>query len=172
MLEQPHRLTLNELINHVTQDRAHSVKPLVRLTDVAQAHLVEQNFLHDKDGDRLAQLGARFHDSEAEGNDFRREEEVDDVRIVVLFHKRSDDAQGGQTEVFEGTGFRRRVEEGVEEEGDMGREEERASVVVGGDALEEGEGVANSVRGVRGEGGWGEEGVDGNDFLEESGHDA
>ena len=47
----------------------------------------------------------------------------------------------------------------------MRLQEEGARVRVGGDALEEGEGVADAVGGVGGEGGRGEERVDGEDFL-------
>lgn len=51
----------------------------------------------------------------------------------------------------------------------MGGEEEAAGFWVGGDALEEGEGVADAVGGVGGKGGGGEGAVDAADLLEEGG---
>lgn len=165
-------MRLDELLDHVREDRPDGVEPLVRLADVAESYLVEEDLLDDEDGDRFRQLRTRLHDPKAEGDDFGREEEVDDVAVIVLLDEGSDDAEGGEAEVLERTSLGSRVEEGVEEEGDVGAEEEGAGVVVRGDALEEGEGVADAVRGVGGEGRRGEERVDGNDFLEKSRHDA
>ena len=54
----------------------------------------------------------------------------------------------------------------------MGTEEEGSGVLVRGDALEQGQGVANAVRGVGRQSRRGEEGIDGNNFLEKSGHGA
>ena len=88
-----------------------------------------------------------------------------------MFYECSDDAEGGEAEVFEGTGFRSGVKEGVEEEGNVGGEEEGTGVVVGSDALEEGEGVADSIRGVGGEGRRREKWVDGDYLLQQRRHD-
>ena len=54
----------------------------------------------------------------------------------------------------------------------MGTEEEGSGVLVRGDALEQGQGVANAVRGVGRQSRRGEEGIDGNNLLEKSGHGA
>lgn len=90
VLEQPNRLTLNELADHVAEDSPNGVKALVRLADVGQAKVVEQDLLDDKDSDRLGELRSRLHDAQAEGDDLGRQEEVDDRRVVVLL------VQGGQ----------------------------------------------------------------------------
>ena len=37
----------------------------------SRARLVQQNFLEDESGDCFAEFRARFHDTEAQGNDFR-----------------------------------------------------------------------------------------------------
>lgn len=84
MLEQPHCLRLHELVDHVAQDGADGVEPLVGVADVRQAGLVEEDLLHNEDGDRLGELRARLHDAQAEGYDLGREEEVDDGIVVVL----------------------------------------------------------------------------------------
>lgn len=118
MLQQPNGLLIHQLRHHIRQDCAHSVKALICLANVLQAHVVEENLLHDEDGDGLTQLGAGLHDAQAERDDLGREQEVDDFGAVVL-DQRADDAEGSQAEVLEGAGLGGGVEEGVEEEGDV-----------------------------------------------------
>lgn len=84
MLQQSHRLTLHQLIDHIAQHSPDSVEPLVGLADVGEAEVVEKDLLDDKDCDRFGEFGAGLHDSEAEGDDLGGEEEVDDVGVVVL----------------------------------------------------------------------------------------
>ena len=84
MLEQSHCLTFDKLIHHVTQHRPDCVEPLVSLADVCEAEIVEQNLLDDEDGHRFGELRAGLHNPETEGADLGREEEVDDVRVVIL----------------------------------------------------------------------------------------
>lgn len=119
MLEEANCLLLDKLIDHVAQDGAHGVKALVRLADICQAGVVQQDLLHDEDSDGLAELGARLHDAQAQRYYLGRQQEVDDIVRIVL-DQRSDHAQRGQTEVFEGTRLRCRVEEGVQEQRDVG----------------------------------------------------
>jgi hypothetical protein len=119
MLQQPNRLLVDKLCNHITQYRAHSVEPLVSLADVLQAHVVEQDLLDDEDSNSLAELGTGLHDAEAEWNNFGGEEEVDDFGAVVL-DQCSNDAEGGKAEVFERSGLRGRVEKWVKKEWDVG----------------------------------------------------
>lgn len=38
MLQQPHRLALLQLHNHVTQYGAYRIEPFIRLTNIIQAH--------------------------------------------------------------------------------------------------------------------------------------
>mmetsp|Transcript_25140 Transcript_25140/g.52069 ORF Transcript_25140/g.52069 Transcript_25140/m.52069 type:complete len:349 (+) Transcript_25140:249-1295(+) len=171
VLQQPHRRTEDQTPDHVIEHGAHGVEPFGSGAHVRQADFVEEYLLHDEGGDGLAEFGPRLHDAEAERYDFRLEQKVDDVGIVH-FDQGADDSQGGETEVLEGAGFGLGVEEGVEVEGDVGREEESAGVGVGGHALEEGQGVAHPVGGVGREGRGGEEGVDADDFLEEGGDGA
>ena len=151
VLEKPDRLALDQLVDHVAKHSADRVEALVRLADVSQPHLVEQDLLDDEDGDRLAQLGPGLHDAKAKGDDLGREEEVDHVRVVILLDERTDHAERGEAEVLEWARLAGRVEERVEEERDVGREEEGARVVVRGDALQECERIADPVRGMGGE---------------------
>ena len=118
MLKQPSRLLLNQLRNHVAEDGADRVEALVRGADVVEAVVVEQDLLHYEDGHRLGQLGPGLHDAQTQRDDLGREQEVDHLGGVVL-DKRPDDPQRGEPEVFKGTGLGRRVEERVEEEGDV-----------------------------------------------------
>ena len=84
MLEQTNSLSLHQLIDHVAEDSSNSIEPLVGVADVGQASLIEQDLLHDKDGDCLGELGARLHDAQAEGYDLGREEEVDNGVVIIL----------------------------------------------------------------------------------------
>lgn len=118
MLEEPDCLLLHQLRDHIAENGAHSVEPLVRRADIRQANVVQQYFLHDEDRDSLAELGSRLHDAKAEGNNLRSEEEVDNIRRVIL-HQRTDDAQRGEAEVLEGTRLGCRVQKRVEKEGDV-----------------------------------------------------
>jgi len=60
--------------------------------------------LDDEDGDGLAELRASLHDTEAERDDLRGEEKVDDLGRVVL-DQSANDTERGQTEVLEGPRF-------------------------------------------------------------------
>jgi len=118
MLQQPHRLLIHQLRHHVTKHSPHGIEPLIRLANILQTHVVEQNLLDDEDSNRLAEFRAGLHDTQTERDDFGGEEEVDDFAAVV-FDEGADDAEGGEAQVFEGAGFGGGVEEGVEEEGDV-----------------------------------------------------
>jgi hypothetical protein len=65
MFEQADGLLLYKLVDHVAENGADSVEALVRLADVCKTNVVQQDFLDDEDGDRLAELGASLHDAEA-----------------------------------------------------------------------------------------------------------
>ena len=104
MLEQAHRLGLDELGNHIAQDGADGVEALVGGADVVEAVVVEEDLLHDEDGDRLAKLGASLHDAQAQRDDLGRQEKVDHLGRVVL-DKGADDAQARQAQVLEGAGL-------------------------------------------------------------------
>lgn len=65
VLQQPDCLLFNQLSDHVTQDHPDRVKPFVSRTDISEPNIVKEDLLHNEDGDRLAQLGPRFHYSEA-----------------------------------------------------------------------------------------------------------
>ncbi len=51
---------------------------------ICETDFVEENLLHNKDGDCLGELCAMLHDPQTEGDNFRREEEVDYLCIVGL----------------------------------------------------------------------------------------
>jgi hypothetical protein len=100
MLQQPGSLLLHQLSDHVAEDRTHSIKALVGGADVVEAVVVEQDLLDDKDGYRLAELGARLHDAQAQRDDLGGEEEVDDLSRVIL-DKGADDPERGKAEILE-----------------------------------------------------------------------
>ena len=92
MLQQTDSLLLDELVDHVAENGADSVEALVRLADVRQTNIVEQDLLDDKDRDGLAELGAGLHDTKTERDDLGCQKEVDDLGGVVL-DKRADDTK-------------------------------------------------------------------------------
>lgn len=69
-------------------------------------------------------------------------------RGVVLLDECADDTERCQPQILKGPRLGGGVKEGVEKEGDLGLEEELPGFGVGGDTLEEGEGVADAVGGL------------------------
>lgn len=112
MLEKTDGLLLDKLIDHVAEHCAHCIEALVCLTDIGKADVVEQDLLHNEDSNSLTKLRACLHNTKAERDDLGCEEKVDHLGGVVL-DERTDDTQGGQAEVLEGTRLGRGVEEGV-----------------------------------------------------------
>jgi hypothetical protein len=101
MLQQPHSLLIHQLRHHIRQHRTNGIEAFVSLANILQTHIVEQNLLHNKDGDCLAELRTRLHDTEAEGYYLSREEEVNYFGAVVL-DEGANDSEGRQAQVLEG----------------------------------------------------------------------
>lgn len=118
MLEEPSRLGLNELSNHVAEDSADGVEALVGSADIVEAVIVEEDLLDDEDGHGLTKFRARLHDAQAERDDLGCEEEVDDLGRIIL-NEGADNTQASETKVFERSRLGGGVEEGVEEEGNV-----------------------------------------------------
>lgn len=118
MLEQANRLLLHQLLHHITEDGAYGVEALVRLTDIVEAHVVEENFLDNENGYSLTELTASLHDAQAQRDDLRGKKEVDDIRRVVL-NERANDTEGSEAQIFERARLGGGIEEWVEEERDV-----------------------------------------------------
>lgn len=118
VLKETSSLGLDKLSNHVAQDRTNGVEALIGGADVVEAIVIKQNLLHNEDGHSLAKFGASLHDSQAERDNLGCEEEVDDFRRVVL-HECSNDTKARQSEILKWPRLGRRIEERVEEEGDV-----------------------------------------------------
>lgn len=101
MFEEPNRLGLDELVDHVAEDGTNGEEALVGVTDVGEPGLVKEDLLHDEDRDGLGKLRAGFHDAEAEGDDLGRKEEVYDRVVVILLR-----------------GLKKAGQEGIEERGE------------------------------------------------------
>ena len=84
MLEQADGLAVDKLRNHVTEHGANSEEALIGMANILQASLVEKDLLNDEDGDSFGELRACFHDAQAERDDLRGQEEVNDRIVVVL----------------------------------------------------------------------------------------
>lgn len=118
MLEKSSSLGLDQLGNHIAQDRTDGVEALVSSANVVETIVIKQNLLHNEDGHGLAKLRARLHYAKTERNDLRRQEEVDDVGRIIL-DQSANNAEAGQSQVFERSRLGRRVEEGIEEQRNM-----------------------------------------------------
>lgn len=92
VLEKAYCLAVDDLCDHVVENSADSIKAFVCLADVRQAHIVQEDLLYDEDRHRLAQFAACLHDTQAERNDLRRQEEGNHIRVVILLHKRANHA--------------------------------------------------------------------------------
>ena len=77
MFQQANSLLLDKLIDHVAQHGTHSIEAFVRLTDVGETNIVEQDLLYNEDGHRLTELRASLHDTQTKRDDFGSEEEID-----------------------------------------------------------------------------------------------
>ena len=92
VFQQPCRLLLNELRNHIAEYRANSVETLICSANVIQSMIIQEDLLDDKDGNGLAELRACLHNSKAEGNNLRCKEKIDNVRRIIL-HQRPDNTK-------------------------------------------------------------------------------
>ena len=101
MLQKTGRLLLNKLGDHVAENSSDCIEPFICGTNIIQSMIIKEYLLHNEYCDRLAELRACFHDSKAKRDDFCCEEEVDDIRGIIL-DKSSNDSQRGQSQVFEG----------------------------------------------------------------------
>lgn len=119
VLQEAGRLLLHKLGNHVGEHSANGIESLVGRADVVESAVVEQNLLNNEDGNGLTQFGSSLHDSEAQGDDFGGQQEVDDLGRVIL-DKSTNDTERGETKVFKGSRLGRGVQEGVEVKRDMG----------------------------------------------------
>lgn len=70
MLQQSNSLRIDQIVDHRAQDGTDGVEAFVCLTDVCQPEIVEQNLLHDEDGDCFGELRSGLHDAETERDDF------------------------------------------------------------------------------------------------------
>jgi hypothetical protein len=103
------------LSNHVAEDRTNSIETLVCGTDVVKAVVVQKDLLNDEDGYGLAKFRTCLHDAQAERNNLRGQEEVDDFGRVIL-DERTDNTQARKPEVLERPRFGSGVKKGVEEQ--------------------------------------------------------
>lgn len=79
MLQESDSLRIDQIVHHRAQDGANGVESFVGLANICQSKVVEQDLLHDEDGDCFGKLRSGFHDAEAERDDLGREEEIDDI---------------------------------------------------------------------------------------------
>lgn len=102
MLEETNRARFLDGRDHVAEHCSDGVEALVRLTHICEADVVQEDLLYDENGHCLAELGARLHDSQAQRNDFRGQQEGDYLRIIRLLDQSADDSEGSQAQVLKG----------------------------------------------------------------------
>ena len=93
VLQKPNCLGFHQLVHHVAQDSHDGEETLISVANIRQPCLIKQDFLDDEDRNGFGQLRTGFHDAETKGNDLRREEEVDDGGVVILFDERANHSQ-------------------------------------------------------------------------------
>ena len=139
--------TFYKSCDHVVKHGRNSIKSFIGLTNVVKSSVIMEDFLNDERGNCFRQFAPGFHDSEAEGDNFCGEEETDNFWVIDL-DKSTNDPEGSETKIFEGTGLTCCVQERVEVEGDVGGEERGTGFFVGSNTLEKSKGVANSIGGM------------------------
>lgn len=92
MFEKAHCASLLDTRDHIRQYGTHCIKAFIRLADVGQSDVIQKDLLDDEDSNRLAELGASLHDTQAERDDLCAEKECDDLRVVGLLDQRANDA--------------------------------------------------------------------------------
>ena len=80
-------MRFNELVDDFAKDSDDGKKAFICVADIRETCFVKKNLLNDEDGNRLGELGARFHDAQAEGNNLGGQQEVYDGIVVVLLEK-------------------------------------------------------------------------------------
>lgn len=94
MLKQSDGLRLHEANDHVAQDGADGIKPLICGTDISQPSVIQQDLLDDEDSNGLGELTTCLHNTEAQWNDLRRQEEGDRWRRIARICLRPGRARG------------------------------------------------------------------------------
>lgn len=84
MLQKSGCLLFDQLSDHVAQNSSHSIESLICGTNIVESMVVKQDLLNNEDGHGFAQLRTSFHNPQTQRNDLRCEQEVDDIRGIVL----------------------------------------------------------------------------------------
>lgn len=178
VFEKSDGLGVREVVDHETEDIDDGVESFVCMTYIGEADLVEENLLHDENSDRLGELCTMLHDPQTKRDNLRSEEEIDDLGIIGLIDgltagrldKCTNHTQRGEPEVLERSRLRGRVEERIEEQGQICSEKSTSGFRVGGDTLEQGESIADPIR-SRGRERWRrKERIDVDDLCQKNGH--
>lgn len=77
MLQQASSLRLNKLGDHIAQNGADCVEPLVCGADIVEAIVIQQYLLNNEDGNGLAELRSSLHYAKAQRDNLGCEKEVD-----------------------------------------------------------------------------------------------
>lgn len=139
---------------------------IVRMANVRQAAIVQQNLLQDERRYRLAQFRAGFHYPQAQRNDLRSQQEGNHF-LLVGFHQRSDHPERGQPQILERTRLGRGVQERIQEQRNMGRQENGSGLRMGRHTLQQGQRVTDPVRLVSRQSGRIDRRIDVDDFLQQ-----
>lgn len=119
MFKKSGGLRLHELSDHIAQHGPDCIKPLIRGADVVESVIIQQNLLHDEYGDSLAKLRASLHNAKAQRYYLCGEKKVDDIGRIIL-DQGANDAKAREPQILKGPRFRRSIEEGIQEERNMG----------------------------------------------------
>ena len=126
MFQQSLARVLAELDDHLAKNHCHMREPVIGLTDVVEAGLIQQDLLEDECGHSLAQLGPRLHDPQTQRNYLCCQEEVNNLLFVCL-DQSSDNSEGSQTKIFKWSGLADRVQEWVQIQWDVSQQKCRSN---------------------------------------------
>ena len=87
MLKKPYGLSIDELVDHVAQDRPNGVEPFVCMANVSETSFVEEDLLDNEDGNSFGEFRTGFHDAETERNYLGRQKEVNNRRVIILLRR-------------------------------------------------------------------------------------
>jgi len=158
MLDKFFRRFFVRVLNHFSQHLRNGKEAVARLAHIVETIIIEQDLLDNEGGDCLTQFIAIFHDMQTQRDSFRLDQELshlavgNDARGGVGHHigmrvldQGANHTERGQTQVLKRTRVELSVQERIQEQGNVGLEEEATCLWMRGDTLQQGERIAAAI---------------------------
>lgn len=82
VFEKAHGMGMRQIIDHQTKNVNDGMEAFIGMTNIGQSDLIQEDFLHDENGDGLGEFRAVLHNAQAKRNNLGGEKEVDHLSIV------------------------------------------------------------------------------------------